>query len=351
MSGYHQLPRVRRVRVDEYLLESAGTLPLMTHEFDGIVVGLDTGDAVRGALLISIVVLSYSDERLADIRDLLASIDDQTYHSIELVFVVERSTKILGLLSETRLRYPKRIYFTEQKMSVAQARNIAIKIATGDVIAYIDDDARLTPEWAESLHSALARNPDAIGVTGSISPDWEVAYDENVFPKSLYWVIGCTAWREFTVPRLVESAQSLNTAYRREVFNGYGFRIHQFNGASLHSGLQGDDVDFALRVTNGMKRKLYFDPSVKVMHKVPHSRIRITYVSRYAFWQGFTEARYRRRELAKERNSSAFSPLLKTLIHDLSPRKGSKLQLQATLLAALLSFGFGYIRYLVIPHA
>lgn len=303
--------------------------------------------------LISIVTLSYSDNRLADILDLLASIEAQTYPSIELVFVVERSIKIYDLLSKASLKYPKRIYFTERKMSVAEARNAATRIATGDVIAYIDDDAELTSGWAEALSSSLASNPSVIGVTGAIVPNWEVNADAAIFPESLYWMIGCTAWRESTMPRFIESAQSLNTGYRREAFSAHRFKIHQFKDedrASLHSGLQGDDVDFALRVTSGTKRKLCYDPSMRIMHKVPHSRMRITYVSRYAFWQGFTEARYRHRKLAKERYSSAISPLLRTLVHDSLPRKESGRR-QAVLLAALLSFGLGYLRFLMIPYA
>jgi glucosyl-dolichyl phosphate glucuronosyltransferase len=300
--------------------------------------------------LISVVILSYSERRLPDLRNLLASIESQTYNFLELVFFVERSTLILKFLSESKTKYPKRIYFAEQKMSVAECRNIAANIATGDIIAFVDDDAKLTSGWANELSSALLNHPSAIGVTGAIVPDWEIRSDARSFPKSLYWMIGCTDWRDSRLLRYVESAQTLNTGYRKEVFRGYKFRIRMYKNdesASLHSGLQGDDVDFALRVTNGTARKLLYDPHMVVRHKVPHSRVGLEFVKRYAFWQGSTEARYRRLKMAKERRTSAFVPLLRTLTSDLFRGSWFNLRPKATVIVALCCFGIGYLRYMV----
>lgn len=298
----------------------------------------------------SIVVLSYTEKRLSDLRILLASIEEQTYPALELVFVVERSVAISKFLSDWKSKYPKRIYFTERKISVAESRNLAAKIATGDVIAFVDDDARLLPGWADEIAVAFCSYPSAIGVTGVIIPDWEIVSDAHSFPKSLYWMIGCTAWRDTHSVHYIDSAQTLNTGYRREVFRDYRFRIRMYkddDSASLHSGLQGDDVDFALRVTNGTARKLLYDPRLVVRHKVPHSRVSLGFVKRYAFWQGATEARYRRMKLANERKTGAFVPLFRTLVDDLFGGSWCNLRLRAIVVLALCSFGFGYLRYAV----
>jgi glycosyltransferase involved in cell wall biosynthesis len=300
--------------------------------------------------LISIVILSYSDRRLPSLRDLLSSVEEQTYKFLELVFIVERSVGILKFVSEWKSKYPKRIYFIEQKTSVADCRNIAVSIATGDIIAFVDDDAKLTEGWANEMAATFQNHPSIIGVTGAIIPDWEIESDSDSFPKSLYWMIGCTAWRDSSTRYYLESAQTLNTAYRREVFCKHKFRIRMYKNeeaASLFSGLQGDDVDFALRVTSGTSRKLLYDPHLVVKHKVPHARVELEFVKRYAFWQGYTEARYSSLKLAKSRRSTVFNPLLRTLANDLFGGSWLNLRLKTKIIMALAFFAFGYLWYMV----
>jgi glucosyl-dolichyl phosphate glucuronosyltransferase len=301
--------------------------------------------------IISIVILTYSDKRLPDIKELLASIEEQTYKYLELIFIVERSEQLYDFLGRYNSKYPIKIRYSSLKISVAEARNMATAIASGDVIAFVDDDAQLTTGWAERLKSSFLDHPDVIGITGRIVPKWEDHQDSNAFPQSLYWMIGCTAWNDSNVPHYVDSAQTLNTAYRRDVFQNYQFQIHQFktdDRASLQQGLLGDDVDFALRVTSGLSRKLLYNPKLVVFHNVYHSRIGIAYVRRYAFWQGYTEARYLAIGAGISRKKTAYAPLLRNILFDcLSIRSGKWRNFRAklTILLAASCFLIGYVNY------
>ena len=135
---------------------------------------------------LSIVITTYTDERLNDIYELLESIKGQTYQNTETIFVVERSKdfleKICSYGVENNIPNLK-VLLNDGEPGLSAARNVGIKQAIGDIIAFVDDDVLLYPDWAEKMVNAY--DDDAIiGVTGPAFPLWE---DESMawFPKGV----------------------------------------------------------------------------------------------------------------------------------------------------------------------
>ena len=61
-------------------------------------------------------------------------------------------------------------YVREPKPGLDFARNLAISTATGEILAYIDDDVVVDRQWLDGLKEAWAENPDASAFTGLILP-------------------------------------------------------------------------------------------------------------------------------------------------------------------------------------
>ncbi|OKH52669.1 hypothetical protein NIES2101_13580 [Calothrix sp. HK-06] len=61
-------------------------------------------------------------------------------------------------------------YVREPKPGLDFARNLAISSATGEILAYIDDDVVVDRQWLNGLKEAWAENPDASAFTGLILP-------------------------------------------------------------------------------------------------------------------------------------------------------------------------------------
>jgi glycosyltransferase involved in cell wall biosynthesis len=61
-------------------------------------------------------------------------------------------------------------YILEQRPGLDFARNQAWKEATGDLIAYLDDDVVVDSGWLMGLQEAWAENPDAAAFTGLVMP-------------------------------------------------------------------------------------------------------------------------------------------------------------------------------------
>jgi glycogen synthase len=100
----------------------------------------------------------------------IESLRRQTYRPVELVVVVgpskDGSRAYASSLSDAKVTYVDRL-------NASLARNVGMRLASGDVIAFIDDDAIATPTWLEELVRIFeTEGPTCGGVAG-------VVVDEN----------------------------------------------------------------------------------------------------------------------------------------------------------------------------
>jgi GT2 family glycosyltransferase len=105
-------------------------------------------------------------------------------------------------------------------MTAGGARNRGIKVAAGEVIAFLDDDAAPEPDRLAHLGAAY-HAPRVMGVGGSIVSRWESARPGWV-PRAFDWVVGCTyrGMPETAAP--VRNLIGCNMSFRREVFEAVG---------------------------------------------------------------------------------------------------------------------------------
>jgi len=267
---------------------------------------------------ISIIIPSYSIERFNDIKDLVYSILIQK-DPIELVFVIERSKQLADclqvFLKDVGCNY--KIIFSNSRLGLANARNVGIENSSGQYIAFVDDDAILSPNWSKALLDAFDRYPVIAACTGPVIPKW-TSSEYAWFPKSFYWMIGCTAWRDFDHERLVDHAPGVNMVFRRNVIGDKRF-IDKFTdgaGQSGKAGLVGDDLDFVIRLISTTGQKVLYSPSIAVFHKVPAYRLRFSYLKRYAFWQAVAEVRYNKLYGSRHRAESR-KLFLKQMFYDI----------------------------------
>ncbi len=195
---------------------------------------------------ISVVVCTFNGSHT--IRDCLEGIEKLRYPNYETIVVDDGSTDGAG---DIAAEYDVRLIATENQ-GLSMARNLGWQSATGEIVAYIDDDARPDPDWLTYLARAFLRE-DYAGVGGPNIPvpdDGETASCVAGSPGGPAHVLlsDCEA----------EHIPGCNMAFRRswlEAINGFDLQFRQ----------AGDDVDICWR-TRERGGKLGFSPAAMVWH-------------------------------------------------------------------------------------
>src|SRR5881296_3582054 len=113
---------------------------------------------------ISVVVCSYNGART--IRDCLEALKRITYPDFEVIVVDDGSTDATAAIAA---RYDCRLIQTENR-GLASARNTGLRAASGEIVAYTDDDAYPDPDWLTYLANRFLSAAD-VGVGGpNIAP-------------------------------------------------------------------------------------------------------------------------------------------------------------------------------------
>jgi GT2 family glycosyltransferase len=159
-------------------------------------------------------------------------------------------------------------------------------MASGEIVAFLDDDAVADDRWIEELVAAYARH-DADAVGGRMAPRW-IAGQPQFLPEEFYFLIGVTHRGFPTTEREVRNTFSSNLSFRRDVFLELGgFREHM--GKRGSNDLQGGETELCVRLRETTDSGVIYTPEAVVTHKVFDHRTKLGWLIRRAFWQGYSK--------------------------------------------------------------
>ena len=137
---------------------------------------------------ISVVICAYTDERLELLAAGIESLRTQTVAPHELVLVIDHAPELEAIARE---RWPEaKVVANREQQGLSGARNTGVAECSGEVVAFLDDDAAPAPNWIERLGAAYA-DPNVLGAGGTVRPNWETERP-GWFPPEFDWVVGCT---------------------------------------------------------------------------------------------------------------------------------------------------------------
>ena len=133
---------------------------------------------------ISIVVPVYNSEE--KIIRCIESVLKQSYTNIELILVNDGSKDLSGEICERYAKLDNRIkVIHKDNGGVSSARNLGIKISTGEYIQFIDSDDYIDPDICEKLINKMIKSNADLVVCGykSINKDniFYVEYEECIY--------------------------------------------------------------------------------------------------------------------------------------------------------------------------
>jgi O-antigen biosynthesis protein len=203
---------------------------------------------------ISVVVCSYNGGRT--LEPCLTSLLQIDYPNYEVILVDDGSTDNTQAIAK---EFPKVKYIQQRNMGLSVARNVGLKAAKGDVIAYTDSDCMADEDWLYYLAGTFEQG-DYVAVGGP-----------NISPPAQSWAQACVAASPGQPSHVLitdseaEHIPGCNMAFRRWALEAIGGFDPEYRKA-------GDDVDVCWRLINQGYR-IGFSPSAIVWH---HRRFSIS---------------------------------------------------------------------------
>lgn len=115
---------------------------------------------------ISIIMLTYNREGI--VGRAIESILDQTFSNFEFIIVDNGSTDRSGVICDSYAAKDLRIKVIHRKRgNIGSGRNTGLDAATGDYIAFIDDDDYAEPDFLEFLYNLIVENDADVSICGA----------------------------------------------------------------------------------------------------------------------------------------------------------------------------------------
>ena len=115
---------------------------------------------------ISVIMLTYNRENM--VSHMIECILNQTFKYFEFIIVDNGSTDKSGEIAEEYAKKDSRIKVIHLTTSnISRGRNVGLDNATGEYIAFVDDDDECTKDFLEFLYNLITENNADVAICGT----------------------------------------------------------------------------------------------------------------------------------------------------------------------------------------
>ena len=264
-----------------------------------------------GNAVVSVIVTTVSRARLSDFRDLVDALKRQDHNDFELIVVVDENKEHYLDVKESvnDCNFPVKVEFNDNNLGLAHSRNLGIHLASGNILAFIDDDAEPYSQWVRTIGEVFD-DPTVGAVTGDIEPRWMVV-GMNWFPKELFWMISCSYSITPKERGEIDRGFGADMAFSRIAIEAVGTFDTRY-GITKKRWIGGEDTEMFMRV-NSSGYKVIYEPEMRVLHHIHPHRLRLENLIKRAIAQGRGTVILKRGMVGRAPDHSGKSYILDTM--------------------------------------
>jgi glycosyltransferase involved in cell wall biosynthesis len=236
---------------------------------------------------VSVVVCTYSMDRYEVFSEAVDSVLEQTYEPIEVVLVVDGNE---GVYERVQADYGDVenvvTHNNDENRGISYSRTNGAELASGEIVAFIDDDGTAEPDWIERL-VAVYEETETIAVGGDVKPDWQTE-KPDWFPEEFYWLVGVVEPGFAEDGEEVRNTYGSNISYRRDAFLEVG-GYDPNTGRKGEKHLQAHEAPAGIRLLREYGKGMVFTEEAVVHHKLFDYRGDFRWLVSRSFWQGYSK--------------------------------------------------------------
>jgi GT2 family glycosyltransferase len=313
-----------------------------------------------------VVICAYTERRWPELLAAIESTRTQRPAPGEILVVIDHNPALADRLRAEESGKTVTVLENSRRRGLSGARNTALPVACGEIVAFLDDDAAAEPGWLAALVRPY-EDERVAAVGGAATPEWPGAGDRAAARRAgrpmtlpadgrgpwpvrgeLDWVVGCTYLGQPSQLAEVRNLMGCNMSFRRAVFDQVGgFTEGVGRVGSVPLGCEETELCIRLRQHDPAARIL-FEPAALVRHRVSADRLTWRYLRRRSYAEGVSKAAVSTMvgaadALATERAYTAKiipAALVRELGNAVRGRAGGLVALVLSVLCA----GIGYVR-------
>lgn len=236
---------------------------------------------------ISVVICTHDERRYAEVVEAVRSVERQTRPALETIVVVDHNRQLFERL---RAAFPEGVTVLENDgpQGAPSSKNTGALLASGDVVAFLDDDAVADADWLAEIAKAHLAHPGILGIGGWTEPAWERA-QPSWFPIEFGWVVGASYRGLPDAGGQMRNATGGNMSVdRRAYVEAGGFDV---NLGKVGVRSEPEDTELCIRIGNmHPDRQWIFWPGARIHHKVPLERESFRYFLTRCRYEGLGKA-------------------------------------------------------------
>ncbi|MCK4517423.1 glycosyltransferase family 2 protein [Candidatus Babeliales bacterium] len=243
-------------------------------------------------------VIICTRNREPDLLRALRSLQKQTHNPTEIIIVDSSDERLIESVQFQAVfhknNFPStKLIYQHTTPGLTRQRNVGIKLASGDVLSFFDDDVELEPEYLEAMNRVFATKPEYVGGMGSVTNMSAPASKKYRLFRKIFLLQRDYSHGFFTWSGMPTHAYGTKDFKPVQVLGGccmsfqrLALQNHLFD-ESLGAYAYMEDCDISKRVSND--GPLFFNPDARLAHfhsPVARDRVienRAMYIKNYSY--------------------------------------------------------------------